>query len=82
MVENPHDLPAFPQVIPDSFQVANPGMDLRDWFAGRAIGAIIAATSAGQHQAGNGYNDDRPIYDRLASDAYRIADAMLAERAK
>lgn len=57
-------------------EVQFPGMSLRDWFAGQAIGAIIAATSAGQHYPGAGRDDDRPIQDKMAADAYRIADAL------
>lgn len=76
MVENP---PAFPvKDYDDGLQYH--GMTLRDWFAGQAIGAIIAATSAGQHMPGDGPADARPIRERLAWDAYAIADALLAER--
>jgi len=54
------------------------GMTLRDWFAGQVIPAVIAATSAGQHQLiGVG-----TVHDMIAQDAYRLADAMLAERTK
>ena len=45
-----------------------PGMTLRDWFAGQAL---TAATM---------YQTMTP--EDLAHDAYRIADAMLAEREK
>jgi len=56
----------------------NPGMSLRDWFAGRAIIGIwqnrdsmsVAATS------GTG------LAAQTASWAYEVADAMLAERSK
>jgi hypothetical protein len=58
------------------------GMSIRDWFAGQALPAVIAATSAGQHFPGDGFNDERPIPVRMAHDAYAIADAMLALRAK
>ena len=56
------------------------GMTLRDWFAGQVLPAIVAATSAGQHQPGDGFDDERTIQDRMASDAYKLADAMLAHR--
>lgn len=55
------------------------GMTLRDWFAGQALPAIITATSARQHDPGT-RGDDRRLIDRMASDAYDIADAMIAER--
>ncbi|MBO9380417.1 hypothetical protein GG804_27005 [Sphingomonas histidinilytica] len=75
----PENLRAFPSAaIDDQFG----GMTLRDWFAGQALPAIITATSAGQHMPGNGFNDERSIQERMAADAYKIADAMLAERAK
>lgn len=48
------------------------GMSLRDWFAGHVI--------AGLHL---GTEDTAQIhYERRATEAYRIADAMLAERTK
>ena len=46
------------------------GMSLRDWFAGLIIAAkIIRGNTCGQ-------------YDVESEDAYRRADAMLAEREK
>lgn len=70
--------PAFP--VSDCAAFQYPGMSLRDWFAGQTIGAIIAATSAGQHYPGAGRDDDRPIQDKMAADAYRIADALMTAR--
>jgi hypothetical protein len=55
-------------------------MSLRDSFAGQALGAIVMATSAGQHWAGDGLDDPRSIQARMASDAYKLADAMIAAR--
>ena len=46
---------------------AHAGMTLRDWFAGRAISAIIRENPYAETKA-------------LARDAYRVADAMLAAR--
>ena len=43
------------------------GMSLRDWLAGMALGRYYSG-----HQA--------PVY--IAEEVYKIADAMLAERAK
>lgn len=54
------------------------GMTLRDWFAGQALGSVITATSAGQ----NTLDGTGTVYDMLAQEAYRLADAMLAERTK
>lgn len=72
------DEPAFP--VPDVGAYQYPGMSLRDWFAGKAIGAIIVVTSAGQHNPGDGPDDDRSIRERMAFDAFSLADAMLAAR--
>ena len=73
---------AFPSVcLGDPGHPASmPGMTLRDWFAGQALPAIIAATSAGQHMPGT-IGDTRPIRERIAQDAFDMADAMLAARA-
>jgi hypothetical protein len=49
----------------------HPGMTLRDYFAGQAL-AIIAV------RFGSAY---RPTLDDVASQAYIIADAMIAARA-
>lgn len=74
MSDNPYDQPAFPQVIPDSFTLANPGMTLRDWFAGQALAGLLSAAATY-----GGKTDNRAA---LAADAYATADAILAERAK
>lgn len=46
---------------------AEPGMSLRDWFAGQAMAGLLAA---------KGYH----LRQVAAIDAYNIADAMLAAR--
>lgn len=78
MSSNP---PAFP--IPDLYTndgigiaEGSPGMTLRDWFAGQALPAVIAAMSAGQH----GIMVGRSAMESAAYDAYAQADAMLAAR--
>lgn len=78
--------PAFP-CTNEQFTLGNPqtgdawaGLSLRDWFAGQAIGSIISAASAKQHHPGRGASDPRPLEQRIAGDAYEIADAMLAVR--
>mgnify|MGYP000272854830 CR=1 FL=1 len=69
--------PAFPAltmlcgsdtVVASCHNSAQPGMSLRDWFAGQAIIAL--------------YQTDRSEYptSKDAEQAYRIADAMLAAR--
>lgn len=74
---------AFP--IPDLYtndgigiSEGSPGMTLRDWFAGQALPAVIAAMSAGQH----GINPGMSAFESAAHDAYAQADLMLAARAK
>ncbi len=57
---------AFPLVIPDG---ANFGMPLRDYFAGQALTGLLA------HASG-----EAP--ESSPSMAYKLADAMLAEREK
>ena len=47
-----------------------PGMTLRDWFAGRALTGMLANPDCGQSN------------EKIADWAYRIADAMLEERGK
>lgn len=44
----------------------NPGMTLRDWFAGQALAGILAT-------------DPGLLCGEVAADAYSFADAMLAE---
>ena len=51
------------------------GMTLLDYFAGQAIGAVIAAQCAGHFS-------DKRSSEGAAQLAYSIADAMLAERSK
>jgi len=57
--------------------IDTPGMTLRDWFAGQALGAIVTATSNGQHQPAR---DERNLIEGMAHDAYELADAMLDAR--
>ena len=54
------------------------GMTLRDWFAGQALPAIIAATSAGQHDPSAKHG--KGVVGSMAADAYEIADAMITAR--
>lgn len=58
---------------PEVFFASEPGMSMRDWFAGMALQGSLAATAEAiqlKHLAA------------LAQGAYLIADAMLAERKK
>lgn len=61
------DAPAFPVSLPGVGDNGWHGMSLRDWFAGQIV-------AAGYSRGG-----DRP--EIAAEFAYRVADAMLAQRA-
>lgn len=72
--------PENPQAFPhgDPTHGGDIGMTLRDWFAGQTLAGLVSATdSTGVWTAPLG--DDADI---TAERAYRVADAMLAERAK
>ena len=60
--------PAFPQGHSDTPIIDPSGMTLRDYFAAKALSALVA---------NNGSEFSRGAY---AEEAYRIADAMLEER--
>ncbi|WP_196093947.1 hypothetical protein [Citrobacter sp. Res13-Lact-LER2-35-b] len=55
---------------------SSPGMTLRDYFAAKAMAAIVRRWDG--HSFGGGHNS--PQYKELAEDAYHIADAMLLAR--
>lgn len=87
---NNNGLSAFPRPYSyaedvDEVHVAQKGMSLRDYFAAKALPALIAEPSWGE-----GAN---PVFSRLGKDgkdeaemfakaAYRLADAMLKARAE
>lgn len=50
------------------------GMSLRDWFAGRALAGMFAVCEKDE--------SNWPDATNIAANAYRYADAMLAERAR
>lgn len=61
--------PAFPRVTTETI-TGSPGMSLRDYFAGQAL-LVLADNAEGLDEFGS-----------AARTAYRLADAMLAERGK
>ena len=71
--------PAFPFPVPtfDSngrkigHSTEEPGMTLRDWFAGKALQGLLV-----------GYADNRMTLKDACGAALEAADAMLAERSK
>ena len=65
--------PAFPsegRIGDVPYVMTNPGMSLRDWFAGQALAAMRPTPD---YSAGPGNHT-------IAQRAYAVADAMLAER--
>lgn len=63
------------------------GMSLRDWFAGKALAALIAkfpllTDTEGTHGEKHDLDELMQVGRDLAASAYEYADAMLAERAK
>lgn len=64
--------PAFPSFAREAD--GDPGMWLRDWFAGQALAGYLTLYAG----------EAMPIPDpeEVAVNSYRYADAMLAERAK
>ena len=75
-----NDEPAFPR---DERYLGHNGMSLRDWFAGQAL-AGLCANPGGPYQANDlsGWGLVNCGTDDIGGEAYRIADAMLAERSK
>lgn len=61
--------PAFPTLEEHGFNSGMPGMELRDYFAAKAMQVLLS-------QRGYPFDVD------LGTDAYAVADIMLAERAK
>lgn len=58
------------------------GMSLRDYFAGQALAGICAAWPHMKHPKEAEYGGWVPPADHVGYWAYRLADAMLAEREK
>jgi hypothetical protein len=86
-MDNNYNPPAFPTVGWEELSsgkivttMDNPGMDLRDYFAAKALQSIIL-TVPEQHKTNGGWIPDQS-YEMLVQDAYKIADAMLKERSK
>lgn len=70
--------PAFPIDV----TVQNPGMSLRDWFAGQALSAMQVKDDGSYSNEDRKRNYDENQAGWYAKAAYRIADAMLAVRSK
>lgn len=72
--------PAFPWTADRADRGDVPGMTLRDYFAARAMQAIITNDSL-LHGASEYYGDDVGSEESVARLAYDQADAMLKARA-
>lgn len=59
--------------------IKEPGMTLRDYFAGQAIGGMLAGAMSNPPPLGASAAEMRVSF---VAEAYRYADAMLAERAR
>lgn len=68
--------PAFPS-HGSMGEVVEDGMSLRDYFAAKAMQALI-----GSKYIGSNYSTQAWIKDFAAASAYGLADAMLTERSK
>ncbi|MCO5092098.1 hypothetical protein [Bosea sp. (in: a-proteobacteria)] len=69
--------PAFPMlgnVAHNSDWLTEPGMSLRDWFAGQAMSRLLDTC--------RGDNFGVEFVDHVAEHSYRVSDAMLRARAK
>ena len=65
--------PAYPRVV-EYLEYSESGMTLRDYFAGQAVGEVIA------HFADKHLSLYEPAPGAFARKAYEIADAMIAAR--
>lgn len=70
--KNPIDV--FGNTVDSNTRTLFPGMNLRDYFAAKAMQGILAS--------GHACPDNAQHFANIAEDAYTQADAMLAERAK
>ena len=75
MVNNPQ---AYPCLDNDGYSLSmrDPGMTLRDWFAGQALVSTMRIVTGMESEPGEG------MAQTFARRAYEMADAMLAEREK
>lgn len=74
--------PAFPISIPGCGDNGCHGMSLRDWFAGQAMVALMSSRSWVAGLDATAKETGYEFKARLAVEAYRMADWMLAQREK
>ena len=66
--------PQNPKAFPDSYNYK--GMDLRDYFAAKAMQSVIVGSAYENYTGSNGM----PIPEFVAKESYLLADAMLKQR--
>jgi hypothetical protein len=77
--------PAFPHVVRNDADAVEGGMTLRDYFAAKIAAAQSVATSADTSYMMPDYaypDGEQTVAQKIAANAYAVADALLAERAK
>jgi hypothetical protein len=79
MSDEPENPPAFPRPGFDQPAGLQDGMTLRDYFAAAALPAIITAVAAKDHTPAVNL-EGATVEERIAYDAYKVADAMLRVR--
>ena len=81
-MSKPENPPAFSRAASvDPLYNGQPGMTLRDYFAGQALPAVLRSASAVQHTPAMREGEET-VLPAIARDAYELADAMLAQRTK
>lgn len=70
--DNPQAYPCLDYSEGFGLSMRDPGMTLRDWFAGQALTLIAGMYANGDHEIGGSFD--------VANMAYSLADAMLRER--
>ncbi len=75
----PENPPAFPVIAENGLGHVSEGMSLRDWFAGQVLaGAMNTPT----YWSGHLEHSLKTTPEAVAERAFKIADALLAARAK
>jgi hypothetical protein len=63
--------PAFPTTQENGCNSGEPGMTLRDYFAAKAMQGLTTTLDQ---------TDEEPLWTVIATDSYKLADAMLKAR--
>ncbi|MGR4893388.1 hypothetical protein ACIPPQ_20380 [Sphingopyxis sp. LARHCG72] len=83
-IDNPPAFPNHPSIQIDGGPNVWIGMTLRDWFAGQLAAAEVASAGANEFAAialsDAAEEAGQTIEERIAFNAYRVADAMLSAR--